>query len=59
MIITSNLPLEAQYVDEQVQKRETYKAFLRRINWVEEYLPNGSVLRRKMNDVPKLNDKGD
>ena len=59
VIITSNLPLEAQYVDEQVQKRETYKAFLRRINWVEEYLPNGSVLRRKMNDVPKLNDKGD
>ena len=59
VIITSNLPLEAQYVDEQVHKCETYKAFLRRINWVEEYLPNGSVLRRKMHDVPKLNEKGD
>ena len=57
VIITSNLPLFSQYTVEQVQKPETYKAFLRRINYVETYSTDGTVKRVKMNDVPVLNDK--
>lgn len=57
VIITSNLPLCSQYTVEQVQKPETYKAFQRRINYVETYSPDGTVKRVKMNDVPVFKDK--
>ena len=43
VIITSNLPLDAQYIIEQHKKPETYNALLKRINYVEEFLPNGAV----------------
>ena len=54
VIITSNLPLSAQYVMEQHQKPETYKAFLRRINFVEEFMPNGTVKRFELNPIVNL-----
>nr|WP_316622238.1 hypothetical protein [uncultured Ruminococcus sp.] len=57
MIITSNLPLDAQYIVEQHKKPETYNALLRRINYVEEFLPNGTVKRMKLNDVVSINKK--
>ena len=41
--ITSNLPLEAQYTDEQKDRPETWKAFLRRIHHVFAYLPDKTV----------------
>lgn len=40
--ITSNLPLEKQYRCEQWDRPETWRAFLRRIHTVMEYLPDGS-----------------
>lgn len=62
VIITSNLPLSAQYITEQHQKPETYKAFLRRINFVEEYFPDGIVKRKTLNKAVKIkedeNEKG-
>lgn len=57
VIITSNLPLDAQYIVEQHKKPETYNALLRRINYVEEFLPNGTVRRVKLNDVVSINKK--
>ena len=41
--ITSNIPLEEQYQDIQRHQLETWRAFLRRIHVVREYLRNGSV----------------
>lgn len=41
--ITSNLPLEKQYRSEQWDRPETWKAFLRRIHNITEYLPDGST----------------
>ena len=41
--ITSNLPLERQFVDVQRRRPETWKAFLRRIHKVYEYASDGSV----------------
>ena len=57
VIITSNLPLEALYIQEQHQKPETYKAFLRRLNFVENFLPDGTVTCTKMNDVANIDEK--
>lgn len=54
VIITSNLPLNAQYVVEQHSKPETYAAFIRRINYVEEYKPDGTVIRTKLNEPVKI-----
>lgn len=59
VIITSNLPLEKQYIQEQISKPLTYKAFLRRINYVETYDENGNVTRKKLNDEVKyMNSQG-
>ena len=41
--ITSNIPLERQFVDVQRRRPETWKAFLRRIHKVYEYASDGSV----------------
>lgn len=54
IIITSNLPLNAQYVAEQHSKPETYAAFIRRINYVEEYKSDGTVIRTKLNEPLKI-----
>ena len=45
--ITSNLPLEQQYVIEQTDRPETWKAFLRRIHTVVEYRADGSTVEHK------------
>ena len=45
--ITSNLPLEEQYRSAQEYKPETWRAFLRRIHHVVEYLPDGSTVIHK------------
>ena len=46
--ITSNLPLEQQYVMEQMERPETWKAFLRRISKVVEYRADGSISEREV-----------
>ena len=43
--ITSNIPLEQQYRDIQRDKLETWRAFLRRVKNVIEYLPAGRLHR--------------
>ena len=45
--ITSNLPLEEQYRSAQEYKPETWRAFLRLIHHVVEYLPDGSTVIHK------------
>ena len=45
--ITSNIPLEQQYIDVQTNKPETWRAFLRRINTVKEYTDYGVYTTRK------------
>lgn len=45
--ITSNIPLEQQYIDVQTNKPETWKAFLRRIHYVTEYTEYGVYTTRK------------
>lgn len=50
--ITSNLPLEKQYRSEQWDRPETWRAFLRRIHNVIEYLPDGSTIQRKKGGFP-------
>lgn len=50
--ITSNLPLEKQYRSEQWDRPETWRAFLRRIHNVIEYLPDGSTVQRKKEGFP-------
>lgn len=59
VIFTSNLPLEALYIQEQHQKPETYKALLRRINYVEAFSPGGTVNRTKLNDVADIKEMED
>lgn len=54
VIITSNLPLQAQYILEQSTKPETFAAFLRRINYVEEYATDGTVIRTMINEPVKI-----
>lgn len=41
--ITSNLPLEKQYRMEQIDRPETWQAFLRRIHNVTQYMTDGSI----------------
>ena len=50
--ITSNLPLEKQYRGEQWDRPETWRAFLRRIHNVIEYLPDGSTVQHKKGGFP-------
>ena len=45
--LTSNIPLEEQYSDIQRRQMETWRAFLRRIHNVIEYLPNGVTVQWK------------
>ena len=45
--ITSNIPLEEQYRDIQRYQMETWRAFLRRVQNVIEYLPDGSTVQHK------------
>lgn len=50
--ITSNIPLEEQYQDIQRCQLETWRAFLRRVHDVIEYLPDGSTIQRKKGGFP-------
>ena len=50
--ITSNIPLEEQYRDIQRYQMETWRAFLRRVQNVIEYLPDGSTVQRKKGGFP-------
>ena len=50
--ITSNIPLEEQYRDIQRAQMETWRAFLRRITNVVEYLPDGTTIKHKKGDLP-------
>ena len=50
--ITSNSPLENQYWVEQQARPETWRAFLRRIHTVVEYLPDGSTVIHKKGGFP-------
>ena len=50
--ITSNISLEDQYPDIQRYKLETWRAFLRRIHTVIEYLPDGSTVTHKKGGSP-------
>lgn len=53
--ITSNIPLDMQYPDVQTVKPETWNAFLRRINYVEEYTDYGVFTRRVLNKPEEIN----
>ena len=50
--ITSNSPLGNQYWMEQQTRPETWRAFLRRIHTVIEYLPDGSTVIHKKGGFP-------
>ena len=52
--ITSNIPLDMQYPDVQTVKPETWNAFLRRINYVEEYADYGVFTRRVLNKPEEI-----
>lgn len=45
--ITSNVPLSEQYMDIQRYQLETWRAFLRRVQNIIEYLPDGSAIRHQ------------
>lgn len=45
--LTSNIPLEEQYRDIQRSQLETWRAFLRRIHNIIEYLPDGTTVQWK------------
>jgi len=45
--ITSNQPIERQYRAEQEDRPETWRAFLRRIDNIIEYLRDGTTVERK------------
>lgn len=49
---TSNIPLEGQYQDIQRYQLETWRAFLRRVQNVIEYLPDGSTVQTKKGGWP-------
>lgn len=49
---TSNIPLEGQYQDIQRYQLETWRAFLRRVQNVIEYLPDGSTVQKKKGGWP-------
>lgn len=50
--ITSNIPLSEQYMDIQRYQLETWRAFLRRVQNITEYLPDGSTIRHKEGGLP-------
>ena len=50
--ITSNLPLEKQYRGEQWDRPETWRAFLRRIHNIIEFLPDGTTVQKKKGGRP-------
>ena len=50
--ITSNLPLEKQYRGEQWDRLETWRAFLRRIHNIIEFLPDGTTVQKKKGAGP-------
>ena len=50
--ITSNIPLEEQYRDIQRYQMETWRAFLRRVQNVIEYLRDGSTVQHKTGGFP-------
>ena len=52
VFITSNIPLEEQYRDRQRVQMETWRAFLRRITNVVEFLPDGTTVMRKKGELP-------
>ena len=52
--LTSNIPLEAQYQDIQRYQMETWRAFLRRVKNVVEYLPDGSTVQWKKGGLTLL-----
>lgn len=56
VFITSNLPINRQYVAVQEHKPKTYQAFLRRINYVEHFKSDGSVEKTKLNKEVKINE---
>ena len=47
VFFTANIPLTHQYRGAQLDRPETWRAFLRRIHNVIEYLPDGSTVQRK------------
>lgn len=49
---TSNIPLEGQYQDIQRYRLETWRAFLRRVQNVIEYLPDGTTVQKKKGGWP-------
>lgn len=49
---TSNIPLEAQYQEIQRYQLETWRAFLRRVQNVIEYLPDGTTVQWKKGGWP-------
>lgn len=54
--ITSNIPLNEQYKDVQHYKPETWKAFLRRINFLIEYTDFNVYTTTEINKVKVIND---
>ena len=50
--ITSNIPLEEPYRDIQRYQMETWRAFLRRVQNVIEYLRDGSTVQHKKGGFP-------
>ena len=50
--ITSNLPVEKQYRSEQWDRPETWRAFLRRIHNIIEFLPDGTTVQKKKGGWP-------
>lgn len=52
--ITSNMPLEAQYLDVQRGKMETWNAFMRRINKVIEYRDVDDYVVTELNPVTDI-----
>lgn len=49
--ITSNISLESQYKDIQKKRPEQWKAFLRRIDKVIEYKPDGTTIEKQKPNV--------
>lgn len=54
--ITSNLPINRQYVAVQEHKPKTFQAFLRRINYLEHFKADGTVEKTTLNKEVKLNE---
>ncbi len=55
--ITSNDPIESLYITEQIKYPESYRAFLRRINRIWEYVEFGEPpIKIKDDDPPKIDE---